>query len=287
MSWYNGYVARLTKLDDCCGPIASACMTIVFDGFTSINSTPRTNEIAAVQVQNARGRYCVDVEAITENVGRTLTIAFCGPNFRGIEMTTGQELWLENGVVKGISEGVVESTDRYALEVWSQVFEGKNLCVNGAQKSWGYYLWPCLSLGSLGDLNIQAGGIEWTVANSQTSPGNTWGKGLYPVILDADGDPSLLLNDLPTDKHFLAFETKLPPPAPSDCTNTGPTPVGATAGTPGGFTPVGAFAPYSFAGLASVTATPATPWTTGQSVLLADGTHAYWDGDSWNSGIAS
>jgi len=62
---------------------------------------------------------------------------------------------------------------------------------------------------------------------------------------------------------------------------------GATAGAPGTFTPAGASAPADLAALAAVTANPATAWTTGQFVTLADASEAFWDGDTWEMGRAS
>jgi hypothetical protein len=61
---------------------------------------------------------------------------------------------------------------------------------------------------------------------------------------------------------------------------------GATAGTPGSFTPSGALLPANLAGLSGITASPATAWTTGQYVTLGDATQAHWDGDSWETGAA-
>jgi hypothetical protein len=65
---------------------------------------------------------------------------------------------------------------------------------------------------------------------------------------------------------------------------------GATAGTPGTFTPGGAAAPANLAALQGATpavvASPATAWTTGQHVLLGDAAHAHWDADSWETGDA-
>lgn len=61
---------------------------------------------------------------------------------------------------------------------------------------------------------------------------------------------------------------------------------GATAGTPGAFTPVGALTPMDLADLGDVTANPATAWTTGQYVVLGDSSSAHWDGDSWVTGTA-
>ena len=73
----------------------------------------------------------------------------------------------------------------------------------------------------------------------------------------------------------------------------GATPIaatGATAGLPGQFTPSGATRPANLAALQSavpaIAANPATAWTTGQWVDLGDGADAYWDGDTWESGVA-
>ncbi|AWN07233.1 hypothetical protein SEA_RANA_15 [Streptomyces phage Rana] len=63
---------------------------------------------------------------------------------------------------------------------------------------------------------------------------------------------------------------------------------GATAGTPGSFTPTGAVAPASLTALqgSSIVASPTTAWTTGQYVDLGDGSDAYWDGDTREAGQA-
>ncbi|WP_327431416.1 phage tail tube protein [Streptomyces sp. NBC_01236] len=61
---------------------------------------------------------------------------------------------------------------------------------------------------------------------------------------------------------------------------------GATAGSPGSFTPEGATAPTTLAGMSSVIATPTTAWTTGQHVLLGDSSKAYWNGTAWVAGQA-
>jgi hypothetical protein len=63
---------------------------------------------------------------------------------------------------------------------------------------------------------------------------------------------------------------------------------GATtiAGTPGHFTPAGATAPANLAAMTGLTASPATAWTTGQHVVLGDGSHAYWNASAWTAGDA-
>ena len=70
-----------------------------------------------------------------------------------------------------------------------------------------------------------------------------------------------------------------PPPEGVDAT-------GATAGSPGSFTPSGATPAADLAGLSACIASPTTPWTEGQHVILGDGSHAYWDGTAWLAGDA-
>jgi hypothetical protein len=62
---------------------------------------------------------------------------------------------------------------------------------------------------------------------------------------------------------------------------------GAGPGTgDGNFTPAGATPPANLAALSGVTATPATAWTVGQRIQLADGTTAHWTGTAWAAGPA-
>jgi len=65
---------------------------------------------------------------------------------------------------------------------------------------------------------------------------------------------------------------------------------GATAGTPGTFTPGGSTPPADVAGMTGLTANPTTAWTTGQYVQTGTpggAGQAYWDGSAWVQGQAS
>jgi hypothetical protein len=61
---------------------------------------------------------------------------------------------------------------------------------------------------------------------------------------------------------------------------------GATAGSPGNFTPAGATRPANLAALTGVTATPTTAWTAGQFVITGDQLGAHWSGTAWAAGVA-
>jgi hypothetical protein len=62
--------------------------------------------------------------------------------------------------------------------------------------------------------------------------------------------------------------------------------VGATAGSPGYYTPSGAAAPANLAALTGVTASPSAAWATGQYVITADLLAAHWSGSAWVAGKA-
>jgi hypothetical protein len=64
---------------------------------------------------------------------------------------------------------------------------------------------------------------------------------------------------------------------------------GATAGTPGTFTPGGSTPPANVAGMTGLTASPVTAWTTGQYVQTGTAGaagQAHWTGSAWTSGPA-
>jgi hypothetical protein len=65
---------------------------------------------------------------------------------------------------------------------------------------------------------------------------------------------------------------------------------GATAGTPGTWTPGGATPPADAAGATSVVASPTTAWTTGQYVQGSTGGtggEMFWNGTAWTAGKAT
>jgi hypothetical protein len=61
---------------------------------------------------------------------------------------------------------------------------------------------------------------------------------------------------------------------------------GATAGSPGYFTPTGATAPANLAALTGITASPTTAWAVGQYVITADLVANHWSSSAWVAGKA-
>jgi hypothetical protein len=93
---------------------------------------------------------------------------------------------------------------------------------------------------------------------------------VFSVTLPCKGKPSVAFGD--ASSHVVV----------------GGAATGAVAGTPGHFTPAGSAPPANLAAMSgppAITASPTTAWTTGEYVVLADGTNANWTGTNWVAGI--
>ncbi len=65
-----------------------------------------------------------------------------------------------------------------------------------------------------------------------------------------------------------------------------PAATGATAGTPGTFTPPGAATPATGAAVEALTASPTSAWTEGQRVAAGNSDERHWTGSAWANGRA-
>lgn len=117
--------------------------------------------------------------------------------------------------------------------------------------------------GSVGPMNI--GGMGPVIA----SPLTRWTVGQHVVLGD-------------TSKAWWNATAWSPGVATAAVPATG-----ANAGSPGTWTPSGSTVPADLAAMASVTAVPATAWTTGQHMVLGDASQASWNGAAWVVGPAA
>lgn len=110
------------------------------------------------------------------------------------------------------------------------------------------------------------GQVQLEVPNDGTYGGDVGGRLTTDFVWNMQGEPTRTYGG-----------GSAPPPA-----------TGATAGTPGSWTPAGCEVPADLAAVqaASITASPATAWTTGQSVQTADAADCHWDGSAWATGTA-
>lgn len=289
----RGNVLRATRLDGCGRIDPGPCASVVTDGFITIGYTSRVTESEAIVVTKANGKTCVNDAPPPKWEGWGITGTFCEVNPLLFEMLTGQEVIYDgDGLPIGFDaqEGVNLSGRGVALELWSDV--PADACdpedVN-AEGAWGYSILPFLQGGVLGDRTIENGAVTFTIQGMNTRKGSAWGAGPYDVMLGEDGLPGPLLKPVTTKTHEQFFFTSVAPPESGcACEASGPLATGATAGAPGEWTPVDSYAPADLTELqaGTFTASPATAWTTGQHMVLEDGSQAHWDGDSWEAGPA-
>lgn len=283
----RGRVMRATRLDGCGRIASSGCSVIVSDGFVSISVTSRTSEGEAIEVTNASGKKCISDTPPPTFDGFGLEVLFCNVDPLLYSMFTGQEVvWNSAGEAVGfrVNTKVDASKSGVALEVWSdvpnQACDPNNA---GAQGSWGYQLFPFMQGGVLGDYTIENGAVTFTITGMNTKSGGAWGTGPYDVIDGASG-AAPLATALDADDHLHMELTSVAPPEPGcNCVASGPPATSASSGTPGTWSPVDSYPPADLDALqaSSITATPTTAWTTGQYVVLGDGSRAKWSGTAW------
>lgn len=291
------HTVRVTKEDLCGVPAWGDETQLVTDGFVSIQITANYTDIAEKRQNNGRGRKCVFRPADAELDDLSATATFCQVDPAVYAAMTGFPVVVDaqTGDVIGYDTDVSvrPSMTRFGLEGWSEAFDVLD-CDDPDLIPYGYWVWPSFSGGRVGDYTLEDAAVTFTVTDMHTQGGSGWGIGPYNVTRDEAGDPSPLIDALTKSIHERKFRTTVAPPAVTD----GFIPLDdpdeddattATAGTPGTWDGV---RPYDFATLdvdGAYAASPSTAWTTGQYVVLGDGSFANWDGSTnkWEVGKAS
>lgn len=294
----GGRVMRATKLDPCLRPLYGECAQVVSEGFVSIATSANIDDGEEISVTNANGKKCVSQPAKPSLDSYTHVITFCDVEPDLYALITGNEVVYDwNGDVVGfrVDTDVDPMEHPFALEVWSNV-PGVACSEEGEGVS-GYMLHPALQGGLLGDYTIENAAVSFQIQGCTTLTGSAWDVGPYDVVaIDDTGTAGPLLTPIGATQPLHVQLTEIAPPEPGvDCgclplDAPGTPSTGATAGTPGTFTPSGSDRPDTFDDLVNaappITAAPATVWSSGQYVTLADGTHVYWDGTAWQEGEA-
>lgn len=287
-SLVRGRVARVTKLDGCGNRVLGPASTVTTDGFTTIALTAQTQEGEAISVTNAAGKVCVSDTPAPQFTGYQVSVTFCQVDPQLFSLMTGQPIVLSDDGTTTVGFDMQSDVDLdgsgFALEVWSSV-PSAACGITGAQ-GYGYFLLPFLQGGVLGDFSIENAAITFTIQNAATKDGTPWGVGPYNVVKDSsnvDGPLNVAL----TDTNHLHMElTTVTPPAAAGTVALGVPATLITAGIPATLSPSNAYAPASLATMGAVAKTPTTAWTTGQYVLLRDGTKAHWTSSAWAAGPA-
>jgi len=287
-SLVRGRVMRVTKLDGCGQVLLGASSQAVSDGFISVALTANNEEGETISVTNAAGKICVMDEPAPEFTGYTIEVQFCGVDPELFSLMTGQDVVMdaagEDAVGLRINSGVNVNDSGFALELWSNVPVAA--CDESGGASYGYFLIPFVKGGTLGDLTVENGAVNFTLTGARSKDGSGWNVGPYDVVRDDASAASPLLAPIDSKDHLHLQLTTVPPPESScGAVELGTPATGANAGTPGTTTPANSYLPDSVDEMDSITASPSTDWSAGQYVRLSDGSNAYWNGTDWVAGI--
>lgn len=286
----RGKVARATRLDACGNPVLGPDSVVVSDGLISVALTAVTVDGETISVPNMAGKICVLDEPAPTFTGYTAVITLCAVNPVLINIFTNQPL-VNGGTGSAdivgfrVNSGVELDGSGFALELWTGV--PASACLPGQSVASGYMLFPFFQGGTLGDFTVENGAVSFTINGARTKDGTAWGVGPYDVTLGPTGLPDPLLEPLDAQDHLHLEKVSVAPPEPDcDPIALGVPATGATAGTPGTYTPANSYGPANFASIGALTASPNTAWTTGQRIVLRDGSLARWSGTAWVVGAA-
>lgn len=284
----RGRVMRVTQLDSCGAKVLGPTATAISDGFISVALAAQTDAGTTVSITNAAGNVCVLDEPCPKFTGYNLTIEFCGVNPDLYRLMTGQFMETDTTLAFGtgfrMNTGVDPCASGFALEVWSNV--PASACVGGVP-SYGYFLLPFVKGGIIGDFTIANDAVNFTLTGANTKDGSAWGVGPYNVVKGASNADVPLLTAVDPKDHLVMFLTQTAPPAAiCGAAALGVPATSAVAGIPGTYLPANSYGRANFAAMTGLTASPLTLWTTGQYVLLRDGSKAYWNSTAWVAGVA-
>lgn len=211
-------VARFTKVDSCGRPVPGPCSVIVTDDIESFVLSPNTDEGDTITVKKMNGKTCLNRRPCVSIPDFTATITMCQIMPVLYELMSGYDLVLDdNGEVIGYEVGSdVDCAGGFAAEVWGHI-ETQQACdaAAGSGGRWALYTVPFISAATLsGDIEFQ-NDAYLPVLSGSTKTGHSWGTGIYPVVNDKDGVPSLMFTPIPSDKHYRELVTTLPPPTPA------------------------------------------------------------------------
>lgn len=288
-SLVRGRAMRVTRLDGCGARVLGPDSQVTSDGFISIALTANTDEGETISITNAAGKVCILDEPCPTFTGYGVEVEFCGVDPALIDLLTGQPIVLdaagELGVGFRMNTAIDACDSGFALEVWSNVPAAA--CDPGSGTAYGYFLIPFLKAGIIGDFTIANDAVNFTMTGSNSKDGSGWGVGPYDVTRDESNLPGPLNLAIDANDHLHVELVTVAPPEPScGAVALGVPATGATAGTPGTYTPTNSYGPASLATIGALTASPSSAWTAGQHIVLRDGSLAHWSGTAWVAGAA-
>jgi len=207
---------RVTQLNSCGVPV-TGCSTVVSDGIISVALTKEYEARQEFFVKNGNGDFCVRETnpPILKWINLVLTFCNVDPelvNILAAEPTVLNDAAAPSAIGFSTQEGSAANAN-FALEGWTRLTNTSLPCT-GAQ--FGYFLWPWVVEGTVGDVTYENGAANFTL-NARTRSNSPWGTGPYNVSYSDNPVGSLtpkpLLTPITSLQHQRQFITRFAPPA--------------------------------------------------------------------------
>lgn len=214
----RGRTARVTRMDDCCAPVAGTCAQVVTNGFISVEYETEIKEGEEIEVVRADGQLCISDKACDEVKWINITAEFCQVDPDLFTLITGGTTVVDYaGTATGNRVSQKVPCTRFSLELWSDI-AGVACGTAANSKPYGYFLVPCMESGVLTGFTIENDGVTFTVTARSKAP-SAWGTGPYNVVAaDAQNTPGKLLTAIGADDHMhMEVVTVAPPAAQCGC----------------------------------------------------------------------
>lgn len=196
---------RVTELDNCGVPQDEF---VVSDGTVSVSISAETEDGVEVFQRKSNGQTCINRRQVDTLKRYMTSIDWCEVDPDIFRLIAGARPEDDGDDVVGYRTVTGALDSAWALEGWTQL--GDDPCDAGGQ-TYGYFLFPLLRGGLIGDFELGAESTTFTTEGSFTQPGDGWDTGPYEVI-GSPGAPTVLGAPMLSDEPYLHRLTQVPPP---------------------------------------------------------------------------
>lgn len=205
---------RAVKLDSCGGVPTDAAedTMIATDGFISVSLSAEVEDGNEILTKKADGSICVNEMQASTFKRFTVEAEFCGVDPGLLSIMTNAEIyqnWDGDNAGIVVPEGTIAK--QFSLELWTGL--SGQACQPGVEEASGYMLLPFVRGGTLGDVKVDGeNAVTFSLTNSSTKGGNSWGVGPFNVLDNVSGAAAPLPTALDPLDHLLLISTNIAPP---------------------------------------------------------------------------
>lgn len=213
--------ARWTRLDDCGVPLYDdECTYYVRDCMVSFTWEDQFEDPQEylLRCDNDRLQFYDRTEPTFKFTQGTLALNDIDPLVIWMMLGVDQEIDAQTQDVVGFRPNALNwGVPKFALELWAALATqaGEAACPGGVQE-WAYLLFPFNRNGRWETAPTASNNTDAVEITFDAMLGGSWEDGPYPVVADATGDPSPLVDPMTGDQPYLVRLTTVPPPDVTD-----------------------------------------------------------------------